>query len=84
MSVIVITCGLTTSVLGERFKERVAPILPEHARDAWWQRTDYGWACSACPGHAGADHPTLDAAKQDAEAHVEFWHDIVIFVEATS
>ena len=66
---VVVRYGLTTTVLADRFREHLAPLLPKTVQDARWQRTDYAWACTSCPGTVSVKWPTLDDAHQDAVAH---------------
>lgn len=66
---IVIRYGPTTTVLADRFREHLAPLLPKHAQEAWRQRTDYAWACNTCPNVAAVKWPTLEDARKDAVTH---------------
>jgi len=70
-TVVTIQVGLTTTVLADRFRIRVADCLPKAAQDAWWQRTDYAWICShpACKDRAGVNYKTARGARRGAEAH---------------
>lgn len=64
-----IRVGLTTTVLGERFRARSAPHLTPMAQALWWERTDYAWACTACPDRAGVNYKTPKGAGRGANAH---------------
>lgn len=64
-----IDVGLTTTVLGDRFRSRAAASLSDAARAAWWKRTDYAWVCSACPDTAGVNYNSARGAHLGAQAH---------------
>lgn len=70
MADVVIRCGLTATILGERFKASCADLTTDEQK-AWWQRTDYGWACSHdhCEDLAGVNYSSPTAARKGAEKH---------------
>ena len=80
MTAPVVTYGRSVSVLADRFFKRVMPDWAEQATseaayhervDAWLNRTDYAWICSArsCEDRAGVMYKTPAGAKRGAQAH---------------
>lgn len=67
-SATIIHVGLTVDVLGDRYLARSADLSPE-VQEAWWQRTDYGWTCTACPDSAGVGYKTQRGARKSADKH---------------
>ncbi len=68
---VLIEHGPTTQVLGTGWKAEMFPLdrLSAEARDAWWQRTDFGWRCSRCPTAAGVNYKTPASARRSADKH---------------